>query len=395
MALASSAELAAWLRANQDKRNTPDYQTVLRGFQEAIAEESRAAAAPAKPEVQPQSGFMPALRAGATELGGGISALMGRTGLKDQAKAQAEYDAAQKRAKEIFKPTEEGWTEAPFTKFGELLGGSLPYMAAPVVAGGAALTLPVTGTAATVLGLGAAGLASATQFTATNLGRQMEEGKKLEETDLGAAALAAVPQAALDTLSMRMIPGIGRMFGKAGIQVSKETAKEIAEQGLKRTLVDYTINTGKTAGIEGLTESAQQVFERLQAGLSLTDEKARQEYFDNFLGGAILGGTLSVPGRYMERGKAQREARGLLQEEAQKQQAEQRKAEEEAKKDPAYALKLDADYQAAVARMKELQAAVPKRPGKGALPEEQMAYKDAVDARNTHLKEVLQPVAEE
>ena len=395
MAFASSAELAAWLRANQDKRNTPDYQTVLRGFQEAVIAESRVAATPAQPTAQPESGFMPALRAGATELGGGISALMGKVGLKDIQKAQEEYEAAQKRAKEIFKPTEAGWTEAPITKFTELLGGSLPYMAAPLAAGAAAAALPITGPAALATGLGAAGLASATQFTATNLGRQMEEGKKLEQTDLGSAALAAVPQAALDTLSMRMIPGIGRLFGKAGIQVTKETAKEIAEQGLKRTLVDYSVNTGKTAGIEGLTEAAQQVFERLQAGLNITDAEARKEYFDNFIGGAILGGTLSVPGRFYERGKAKSEARGLLEEEAQKQQAEQRKAEEEAKKDPAYALKLDADYQAAVARMKELQAAVPKRPGKGALPEEQAAYKAAVAARDAHLKEVLQPLAAE
>ena len=54
MALASSEELATWLRANADKRGTPDYQTVLRGFQEAVLAESRAAyaetAAPAGPK---------------------------------------------------------------------------------------------------------------------------------------------------------------------------------------------------------------------------------------------------------------------------------------------------------------------------------------------------------
>lgn len=40
MALTPSQELAAWLRANQDKRGTPDYETVLRGFQEAVLQES-------------------------------------------------------------------------------------------------------------------------------------------------------------------------------------------------------------------------------------------------------------------------------------------------------------------------------------------------------------------
>lgn len=322
--MATSADFANWLRNNQDKRGTPDYRTVLQAYQETALAELRAAQppAPAAPAAKPASGFLPALRAGATELGGGISALLGKVGLKDEATAQAEYDAAQKRAREIFAPTEAGWTEAPGTKLLELLGGSVPYMAAPLAAGAAAAALPLTGPAALATTLGAAGLTSATQFTATNLSRQMEEGKKLAETDLGNAALAAVPQAALDTLSMRMIPGIGRIFGQAGIKVTAETAKEIAEQGLKKTLIDYTAATGKTMGAEGLTEAAQQVLERAQAGLSLTDPKAREEYFDSFLGGAVLGGTLAVPGRYYERGKAQGEARTLLE----GQEAEQRKA---------------------------------------------------------------------
>lgn len=347
------------------------------------------------PAPQPQSGFGPAFRAGIQGLMGAGAALAGRTGLMDQEAAQKEYEARQQRAKEIFKPTEQGWTEAPVTKFLELLGGSAPYMAAPLAAGLGAAALPLTGTAAAVAGLGAAGLTSAGQFTATNLSRQMEEGKKLAETDLGAAALAAVPQAALDTLSMRMIPGIGRIFGQAGVKITAENAKEIAEQGLKKTLIDYTAKTGKTAGIEGLTESAQQVLERLQAGLNITDEKARQEYFDSFLGGAVLGGTLAPAGRFVERGREQREARGLLEGQAAEERKTAQAAEEAKKKDPAYALQLGTDYQAAVERMKELQAAVPKRPAKDALPEEQMAYKAAVEARNTHLKDVLQPLAAE
>lgn len=348
----------------------------------------------AKPAAQPESGFFPALKAGATELGGGISALMGKVGLKDEAKAEAEYQAAKQRAAQIFKPTEEGWTEAPFTKFKELLGGSLPYMAAPLAAGAAAAALPVTGTAAALTTLGAAGLTSAGQFTATNLARQLEEGKKLAETDLGAAALAAVPQAALDTLSMRMIPGIGRMFGQAGVKVTAETAKEIAEQGLKKTLIDYTAKTGKTAGIEGLTESAQQVFERLQAGLSITDEKAREEYFDSFIGGAVLGGTLAVPGRYVERGREQREARGLLEGQAAAERKAAREAEEAQKKSPEYLQDLEARYQAAMQQKAKLDAAAVKPP-KGSDPATILAYRDAVRARDEFAKTEMAEVARE
>jgi hypothetical protein len=300
----------------------------------------------------PQSGFMPALRAGATELGGGISALAGKLGLKDEAKAEAEYQAAKKRAAEIFKPTEEGWTEAPLTKVAELFGGSLPYMAAPLAAGAAAAALPLTGIAGTAAALGAAGLTSAGQFTATNLGRQMEgeEGtmpkKSLGETSLGAAAAAAVPQALLDTAAMRMIPGIGRLFGNAGVKVTATNAKEIAEQALSKTLKDYAFTTGKTAGIEGVTEATQQAFERLQAGLNITDPKAREEYFDSFIGGAVMGGLISPAGRYVERSGEQGKARGLLEEETQKERAAAAKAEAEKRKSPDYILGVAQEYAA-------------------------------------------------
>ena len=123
---------------------------------------------------------------------------------------------------QMFTPTEEGWTEAPVTKLKELFGGSLPYVAAPAAAAAGIAALPVTGTAATALGLGAAGLASAAQFTGSNLARQMDTGKSLAETDLLAAGMAAIPQAALDTMSLKMVPGLGRIFGAAGKQVPEK-----------------------------------------------------------------------------------------------------------------------------------------------------------------------------
>lgn len=350
---------------------------------------------PAAPAAKPESGFFPALRSGATELGGGISALLGRLGLKDEAAAQAEFDAAQKRSREIFAPTEAGWTEAPVAKTLELLGGSIPYMAAPLAAGAAAAALPLTGTLAVGTALGAAGLTSAAQFTATNLSRQMEEGKKLADTDLGNAALAAVPMALLDTAAMRLIPGIGRIFGQAGIKVTAETAKEIAEQGLKKTLIDYTAATGKTMGAEGLTEAAQQVLERAQAGLSLTDPKAQKEYFDSFIGGAVLGGTLAVPGRYLERSDAQGKARELLgAQEAEKRKAE-REAEEAKKQSPEYLLDLEARYKAAVAKKAELDAAAAKKPPAGADPAAMIAYRDAVRERDAFAKKEMAEVSRE
>ena len=267
-------------------------------------------ARPAEPEAKPESGFMPALSSGIEKFKGEMASLAGRAGLADVNEAEAYYKAQEEKAGKIFQPTQKGWTEAPLTKLGELAGGSIPYMVGPALAGTAA-TLAAPELAIAGLGAGALGSfgAGATQFAGTNLARQMDTGKRLSETDLGAAALAAVPQAALDTLSLRMIPGIKGLFGAAGEKLTNAQAKAIASQGLGKTLQDYALSTGKVMGTEGLTEAGQQVFERLQAGLSLTDEEARKEYLDNFLGGAVLGGALAPAGRFIERGNIQRQAK--------------------------------------------------------------------------------------
>jgi DNA-binding protein H-NS len=261
-----------------------------------------------------ESGFFPALKAGVSGVQEAGYALAGRTGLMDEAAAQKAIEEQQAYQQRVFKPTEEGFLEAPVTKTLELLGGSLPYMGVPLAAAGATLALPVTGTAATVAGLGAAGAASIGQFTGTNLLRQMEptdeapQGKSIGETDLGNAALVAVPQAALDVLSLRMMPFIRGVFGQVGKDLSEEAARRIASKNLKDVAADYALATGKTMTVEGLTEAAQQSLERLQAGLTMTDQAARDEYLESFIGGAVLGGVLAPPGRYLERRSAQKKA---------------------------------------------------------------------------------------
>jgi hypothetical protein len=271
--------------------------------------------------IKPDTGFTGAFKAGTERLKGDIATLAGRTGIMDTEAAE-QYRAKKERlAQRKFTPTEEGFAEAPFTKFKELLGGSLPYAAAPLAAGVAAATLPVSAPVATGIGLTGAGLASLTQFTGSNLSRQMQEDPnlRLADTSLSSAAAAAAPQAALDVVSFRMMPGIGKIFGAAGKEITPEIAQKIAEQGIIRTTGAYGAGALKTAGIEGTTEAGQQFLERLQAGLNITDQQARDEYFDSFIGGAVLGGTLGVPGTYLERGRTIRQ--GAEMEEEQKKQA--------------------------------------------------------------------------
>jgi DNA-binding protein H-NS len=293
----------------------PDGSLVENIPDEITPREAKARIIKAYPQYAPESGdvFVPALKYGFSGVQEAGYALAGRTGLMDEAAAQKAIEEEQAYQQRVFKPTEEGFLEAPVTKTLELLGQSLPFMVLPVAAAGATLALPVTGAAATVAGLGAAGLASGAQFTGTNLLRQMEptdeapQGKSIGETDLGDAALAAVPQAALDVLSLRMMPFIRGVFGQVGKDLSEEAARRIASKNLKDVAADYALATGKTMTVEGLTEAAQQSLERLQAGLTMTDEAARDEYLESFIGGAVLGGVLAPPGRYLERRAAQKE----------------------------------------------------------------------------------------
>jgi hypothetical protein len=281
-----------------------------------------------KPKAPKDTGFTGAFKAGTERLKGDIAALAGRTGLMDIEKAEQYRKEKQEAEEAAFEPTKEGWTEAPVTKFKELLGGSLPYMVAPAAVGAGALFggAPAIGIA------GAAGLTSATQFAGSNLARQIEEGKTLAETDLGKALGAAPFQAALDVTAGRLIPGIGKIFGAAGKKITPEMAEKIAKQGLTRTALDYGVRTGTVATAEGLTEAGQQLLERLQAGLDIADPEAREEYFQSFIGGAALGGTLAIPGTALRRGEIKAKGREFKRAEQERLAAEQAAAAEEQKR---------------------------------------------------------------
>jgi hypothetical protein len=179
-----------------------------------------------KEEVAPEKpasadyGLIPAFKGSFQQLKGQTRLTAGKLGLTNEEEAQKYYEAQKAKA---YTPTEEGWLDAPFLKTKELIGGSLPYVVAPLLAGAAVEAAPITGLAALAAGVGATGLTSAGQFVGSNLARQMEQGKSLKDTDLGAAALSAIPQAALDVVSLRMMPGLSKLLG-----VSENVAKNFA-----------------------------------------------------------------------------------------------------------------------------------------------------------------------
>jgi hypothetical protein len=126
-------------------------------------------------------------------------------------RAIGDPDAAEATAKRLreygartYTDTARGWKEDPIAKIQELAGGSAPYMIGPIVAALGGTAAGVTGLAATAAPM----VVSALQFTGSNLQRQMEDNKKLADTNLLSAGLTAIPQAALDQIGFRFIPGI-------------------------------------------------------------------------------------------------------------------------------------------------------------------------------------------
>ena len=258
---------------------------------------------------EPETGFVAGLKSGFESLKGDIGAIgagLGVEGGAEYAKAQREKAAQIAETPEL--------TEDPWGYVTTLLGQSAAYMAAPLVGAAVVGSAPVSG----ALGLGAlgagalgAGAVSAAQFTGSNLSRQLEEGTAPEDLQLGAAVAAAVPQAALDTLALKFLPGVNKLVGKFGRELTKEeslnAARKLAEASAAGLIKAGGVKTVQTAGIEGLTEAGQQVFERMQAGLDLMDEQAREEYIDNFVGGATLGGLFGAGSRIGAQGRAKQE----------------------------------------------------------------------------------------
>lgn len=360
-----------------------------------------------------KSGFTAALKSGTSKLSQDMYTLAAKLGVmspEDAQRKREEEDAYQKRT---FKETET-WGEAPFTKFSELLGGSLPYMAAPVVAGGAAAVLGAPG----AIAAGAAGLASAAQFTGSNLSDQIKSGDNtIDSTNLGHAFAASVPQAALDVVGFKAIPLIRQLFRSIGKDVAENEAKEIAKKGFSNVAKDYVGATGKAMGVEGFTESAQEFFQRLQTVASsdslqaktgvaeyLLGDEAKKDYWDQFVGGAVLGGALAPAGRYVERRSELRKQEAEQRDAAAKAKKAELEAQQQAgaaaaaeqaqqRKDPAYVAKVIQDFEEANAKYKELTTA------KNAAAKGDMADKLRLPELEAQLKQfrndVLIPAAKE
>jgi len=157
---------------------------------------------------------------------------------------------------------------------------------------------------------------------------QIDRGEPIK-IDRGAAALAAIPQAALDVVGT-FIPLGGRLiskltgipekalFGRSAAQASK-----LADERLLATLAKGTA-TGALAEIP--TEITQQMLQRAQAGLSLTDEDALKEYGETAYQVGLLA-PIGAAGRFGDRAAARGER--TQQQEVARQEEQMRQLQEQ------------------------------------------------------------------
>ena len=140
----------------------------------------------------------------------------------------------------------------------------------------------------------------------SNIERQAQEDIKSGrpiDVSRAKAYMAAIPQAALDVGAMEL--GLGKALGIS--KMGTETAEKLAEESLKKSIA---VGIGKTALAEVPTEVVQQMLERSQAGLSLTDPDAVKEYKDTMYQ-AVLLSPLGGIARMSERGEAQQKQAAL------------------------------------------------------------------------------------
>jgi hypothetical protein len=187
------------------------------------------------------------------------------------------------------------------------IAGQAPNIAATMGSAGAgAMAGAPLGPVGSVIGGAVGALApSFLQQLGGNVERQQEVTPG--QINVGNAAMAAAPQAALDAVGTFIPMGkviTGKVLGPTVAKFLERGGSEAAERLAKESLLK-TVAKGTAVGVmaEVPTEVAQQMLERHQAGLSLTDADAQREYAQTAYQTGLLA-PIGAAGRYVDRGAA-------------------------------------------------------------------------------------------
>jgi hypothetical protein len=207
--------------------------------------------------------------------------------LKDYGKSVEEQGRYEQLLAQLSQPTPLEYTDVKglnsgFTFVGEQLGQTAletgAIMGATLlgtIGGTAATGNPVAGTA---LGITAGALTASPTIFGGHVQRQEEEVKagRKDKVDLTDALAATVGSATVEAIADRFLI-LGLI--KPGQKIFSRTIGGLIEG----------------AAVEAPTEILQQVLERAQAGLPLTDDAAMQEYITSGISGAVVGSSIRGP----------------------------------------------------------------------------------------------------
>lgn len=273
------------------------------------------------------------------------------------------------------------------------------------------------GTKGKLVGGALGALASGTtQALGQNVERQAAEQERAGEPvsiDMRKAVATAIPSGALDVAGT-FIPFGGKIVSKlTGIPAEAllgRSAAQVAKLAEERLAVTLSKGLATGALAEIPTEIAQQMLERYQAGLSLTDASALKEYGETAYQVGLLA-PLGALGRVSERSGARAEVEEKAKEADQQKRAlrlqqeqltaAQQKAQEEAdakaleaeKQTPQYAVDIGKQYDDLLAQFNAQKSAI-KKPGANATPVEKAEYKDAQDSLKELQKQLQEIVPE-
>lgn len=262
-----------------------------------------------------------ALKGGAKRLGSSI--LTGVTGIGGAQEAGeaglTRQQGITERSGSDFEKTKALWNEGNYlSSIGEglsqiptAIAEQAPNLAATAAGArtGAIAGTMLGGPAGGVIGgIGGAILPSFLAQSGSNIERQVSEGKPV---NAAAAYGAAIPQAGLDFITDKAI--FGKLLGIPTARLGTEAAEKLAKESLLKTIGK---GTAKGVILETPTEVTQQMLERLQAGLPLTDDDAIAEYQQTAYQTA-LSGPMGVLGRVGDVSGA----RGQVEEQSQQRQA--------------------------------------------------------------------------
>ena len=176
---------------------------------------------------------------------------------------------------------------------------------------GAMAGAPFGPVGAAIGGAGGAGAALLPQFLGSNIERQAAESMaKQQPVDIrmGEAAKAAAGQAALEGVGQAVMLGKGLVKGVLGLTDDAVLMTAKAEQELLKKAQQSLAGAATRGAAIGTTEIpvevGQQILERWQAGLPLTNSEALKEYGESAYLAGLIGGTVGGASRVMERGAA-------------------------------------------------------------------------------------------